>query len=58
MSKKVEDSLKAAVKTIDDIGQETQQLVQEKRQQNLQSVDEKNSDDAEGTVANGDAASH
>merc|ERR1712113_356107 len=34
VSNKVGDTFKAAVKTIDDIGQETQQLVQEKRQQN------------------------
>jgi len=56
VGKKVEQSLKAAVKTIDDIGQETQQLVQEKRQQNMQSADEKVQDEVEGTMANGDNA--
>jgi len=59
VGKKVEASLKATVKTIEDIGQETQQLVQEKRQQNLQSVEEK-ADEVEGDVAdavqNGDDA--
>lgn len=55
MSKKVEESLKAAVQTVEDIGQETQQLVQEKRQQSLQNVDEKTADEVEGDVANGDA---
>jgi len=39
VGKKVEQSLKAAVRTIDDIGTETQQLVQEKRQQNMHSAD-------------------
>merc|ERR1739838_1268209 len=53
VGKQMEASLKAAVKTIDDIGLETQQLVQEKRQQNLQSVDEKVEDEEEGTVPNG-----
>lgn len=55
VSKKVEESLKAAVQTVEDIGQETQQLVQEKRQQSLQNVDEKTADEVEGDVANGDA---
>merc|ERR1739842_144850 len=58
VGKKVEASLKATVKTIEDIGQETQQLVQEKRQQSLQSVEEKGGDEVEGDVAvqNGDDA--
>eukprot|EP00483_Globobulimina_turgida_P009419 UN09438 len=46
VSNKVNESFKAAVKTIDDIGQETQQLVQEKRQQN-QNQDE-NKEDEDG----------
>jgi len=35
MGKKVDGAIKSAVKTIDDIGQETQQLVQEKRQHGI-----------------------
>merc|ERR1712087_696779 len=35
VSSKMDAALKSAVKTIDDIGQETQQLVQEKRQHGI-----------------------
>jgi len=35
VGKKVDQTIKSAVKTIDDIGQETQQLVQEKRQHGI-----------------------
>lgn len=44
VSSKMNATLKSAVKTIDDIGQETQQLVQEKRQHGI------------GLAANGEAA--
>eukprot|EP01083_Nonionella_stella_P172635 593088_1 len=38
VSNKVNESIKTAVQTVDDIGHETQQLVQEKRQQNQPNV--------------------
>ena len=65
VSNKVNESFKAAVKTIDDIGQETQQLVQEKRQinqpqdqqsQDQQPQDQQSNIEQEGGGGGGGAA--